>query len=68
MASLKHHTAAISTVEWQPAESSVLAAGGEDDQISLWDLAVERDDMEVDDDVKVLPSTISLLAVPIILF
>lgn len=50
---MKHHTGAITTVEWQPQESSVFAAGGEDDQISLWDLAVEKDDMETDQDVKV---------------
>uniref|UniRef100_A0A1B6H2A8 Glutamate-rich WD repeat-containing protein 1 n=1 Tax=Cuerna arida TaxID=1464854 RepID=A0A1B6H2A8_9HEMI len=55
VATLKHHTAAITTVEWQPCESSVLAAGGEDDQISLWDLAVERDDMETEQDIKDLP-------------
>lgn len=54
MATLKHHSAAITTVEWQPSESSVFAAGGEDDQISLWDLAVERDEMEVDQEVKVI--------------
>jgi ribosome assembly protein RRB1 len=53
VASLKHHSAPIATVEWQPCESSVLAAGGEDDQISLWDLAVERDDSDTDQDVKV---------------
>lgn len=54
VATLKHHSAAITTVEWQPCESSVFAAGGEDDQISLWDLAVERDEMEVDQEVKVI--------------
>lgn len=32
----------------------MFAAGGEDDQISLWDLAVERDEMEVDQEVKVV--------------
>lgn len=53
VASLKHHSAPITTVEWQPCESSVLAAGGEDDQISLWDLAVERDDTDTDTEIKV---------------
>ncbi|XP_054287071.1 glutamate-rich WD repeat-containing protein 1-like [Macrosteles quadrilineatus] len=55
VASLKHHSAPITTVEWQPCESSVLAAGGEDDQISLWDLAVERDDTDTDTEIKDLP-------------
>ncbi|KAL4240115.1 Glutamate-rich WD repeat-containing protein 1 [Mactra antiquata] len=39
----KHHTAPITTVEWNPTDSSIFAAGGSDDQISLWDLGVEKD-------------------------
>jgi len=39
----KHHTAPITSVEWHPQDSSVFAAAGSDDQISLWDLGVERD-------------------------
>lgn len=42
-ASFKHHTAPITSVEWNPLDSSVFAAAGSDDQISIWDLAVERD-------------------------
>lgn len=30
-------------MEWNPLDSSVFAAAGSDDQISIWDLAVERD-------------------------
>lgn len=43
MATLKHHTEPVTTVEWHPIESSVFASGGADNQIALWDLAVERD-------------------------
>lgn len=43
MATFKHHTAPVTTVEWHPTESSTFASGGADDQIALWDLAVERD-------------------------
>ncbi|ELT91552.1 hypothetical protein CAPTEDRAFT_155831 [Capitella teleta] len=43
VAVFKHHTAPITSVEWHPTDSSVLAASGSDDQITLWDLAVERD-------------------------
>lgn len=39
----KHHTGAITSVEWHPTDSSVFVASGSDDQITLWDLAVERD-------------------------
>lgn len=39
----KHHSGPITSVEWHPTDSSVFAASGEDNQISLWDLAVERD-------------------------
>ena len=44
MASFKHHRAAITSVEWHPTDSSVFAATGADNQITLWDLAVEKDD------------------------
>lgn len=43
VAVFKHHTAPITSVEWHPTDSSVLAVSGSDDQITLWDLAVERD-------------------------
>lgn len=44
MATFKHHTAPITSVEWNSRDSSVFAASGSDDQLTLWDLAVERDD------------------------
>lgn len=46
VASFKHHTAPITSIEWNPNDSSVLAASGSDDQISIWDLAVEKDSTE----------------------
>ncbi|XP_077113858.1 glutamate-rich WD repeat-containing protein 1-like [Ranitomeya variabilis] len=39
----KQHTAPITSVEWHPTDSGVFAAAGADDQITQWDLAVERD-------------------------
>ncbi len=44
VATFKHHTAPITSVEWHPTDSTVFAASGADDQLTLWDLAVERDD------------------------
>ena len=37
------HQAPITSIEWHPLESSVLCVSGADDQITLWDLALERD-------------------------
>lgn len=42
-AMFKHHTAPITSVEWHPSDSSIFMASGSDDQISIWDLAVEPD-------------------------
>ena len=33
----------MTSVEWHPTDSTVFAASGSDDQLTLWDLAVERD-------------------------
>jgi ribosome assembly protein RRB1 len=43
----------VTTVEWHPKEGSVFASGGADDQIALWDLAVERDGPEEDTAVRI---------------
>ncbi|XP_059054057.1 glutamate-rich WD repeat-containing protein 1 [Achroia grisella] len=52
----KHHTAPVTSVEWHWTEPSVLASAGEDNQVALWDLAVERDDDEIiDEELKNLP-------------
>lgn len=51
----KHHTAPVTSVEWHWTEPSVLASAGEDHQVALWDLAVERDDDDiVDEELKVI--------------
>ena len=46
VAVFKHHTEAITSVEWLPTDNSVFAASGSDNQITLWDLAVEKDDQQ----------------------
>ena len=33
----------MTSVEWHHSDSTVFAASGADDQITLWDLAIERD-------------------------
>jgi|SRR6188768_284323 len=46
VASFTWHKAPITSIEWHPTEDSIFAAGGADDQVTLWDLAVEQDDEE----------------------
>jgi ribosome assembly protein RRB1 len=46
-ATFKWHTKAITGVEWHPTDASVLVVSGEDDQVSLWDMAVEADEANV---------------------
>jgi ribosome assembly protein RRB1 len=55
IATFKHHTDHITTVEWNPLDSTVLASGGDDDQIAIWDLSVEKDDNENSAQLKDLP-------------
>lgn len=43
VATFKHHLAPVTSVEWHPTDSTVFCATGSDDQLTLWDLAVERD-------------------------
>ncbi|KAF8973616.1 glutamate-rich WD repeat containing [Flammula alnicola] len=46
VASFTWHKAPITSIEWHPTEDSIFAASGEDDQVTMWDLAVEQDEDE----------------------
>ena len=56
LASFKHHTAPITSVEWCPHDAGVFAASGADNQLTLWDLGAEKDDDESDAELKEVPS------------
>ena len=43
---MKHHTKPITSIEWNQNDSTVFAASGEDDLLTIWDLAIEKDDNE----------------------
>ncbi|KAB0398433.1 hypothetical protein E2I00_014821, partial [Balaenoptera physalus] len=59
VATFKQHVAPVTSVEWHPQDSGVFAASGADNQITQWDLAVERDpeagDAETDPALADLP-------------
>ncbi|XP_054637219.1 glutamate-rich WD repeat-containing protein 1 [Dunckerocampus dactyliophorus] len=62
VANFKQHSAPITSVEWNPADSSVFAASGADDVVSLWDLSVESCDAGVKaEGVKDLPPQLLFL-------
>lgn len=46
----RYHSAPITSLEWNPNDSSVLAVSGADDKLTMWDFAVEPEDsaMSVD--------------------
>jgi ribosome assembly protein RRB1 len=39
----RHHSAAVTSVEWAYHDPTVFASSGDDNQVVQWDLAVERD-------------------------
>ncbi|CAJ0598704.1 unnamed protein product [Cylicocyclus nassatus] len=43
VARFKYHSAPITSVEWLPQESTTFMASGEDDQVTIWDIATEAD-------------------------
>jgi len=49
VAILKYHTKPITSIEWNQSDSTVFAAASEDDQLTIWDLAVENDDNLITD-------------------
>ncbi|KAL7875261.1 hypothetical protein SRHO_G00062310 [Serrasalmus rhombeus] len=62
VASFKQHSAPITSVEWNPVDSSVFAAAGADDVVSQWDLSVESCDVgERADGLKELPPQLLFL-------
>ncbi|KAJ3786120.1 WD40-repeat-containing domain protein [Lentinula aff. detonsa] len=57
IASFNWHNGPITSLEWHPNDSSTFAASSADNIVSLWDLAVEQDDDEMNEtsDTKDIP-------------
>lgn len=69
LATFKHHTEPVTTVEWHPTDSAVFASGGDDNQIALWDLSVEKDAENEEDDVEVaFLITVTLVMLTLLVF
>eukprot|EP01027_Heterolobosea_sp_BB2_P012193 GEZU01017688.1.p1 GENE.GEZU01017688.1~~GEZU01017688.1.p1 ORF type:complete len:536 (+),score=172.17 GEZU01017688.1:78-1685(+) len=43
-AHFNYHKKAITSIEWCPHDSTVLAVASEDDQVTIWDMSIERDE------------------------
>lgn len=50
VAVLKYHTKPITSIEWNQTDTTVFAATSEDNQLTIWDLAVENDDNQIVDE------------------
>ncbi|KAK6326793.1 hypothetical protein J4Q44_G00024380 [Coregonus suidteri] len=62
VANFKQHSAPVTSVEWNPVDSSVFAASGADDVVSQWDLSVESCDVGArSEGVKDLPPQLLFL-------
>ncbi|VDP08214.1 unnamed protein product [Heligmosomoides polygyrus] len=46
VARFKYHSGPITSVEWLPQETTMFMASGEDNQVTIWDIAVEADTPE----------------------
>ncbi|VDN22559.1 unnamed protein product [Gongylonema pulchrum] len=51
VARFRQHKAPITSVEWSPYETTTIMASGEDDQVTIWDLALEADSADEIDGV-----------------
>lgn len=49
VAQFDYHKKPITSVEWNPNDDTVVAVSSDDDKLTLWDLAVEKDEEEVEE-------------------
>ncbi|CAK9144123.1 unnamed protein product [Ilex paraguariensis] len=46
VAHFEYHKNPITSIEWSPHEASTLAVSSSDNQLTIWDLSLERDEEE----------------------
>lgn len=46
MAHFEYHKHPITSIEWSPHEASTLAVSSSDNQLTIWDLSLEKDEEE----------------------
>ena len=56
VAAFTWHKAPVTSIEWHPTDDSVFAVSGADNQVTLWDLAVEQDDEDLDSGMGEVPA------------
>lgn len=52
LANFTYHKGPITSIEWAPHDESVLCVSSADDQVTIWDLSVEADDVPTDSAVS----------------
>ena len=60
---IRWHTSAITSLQFEPGEDSVLAVASADDKLTIWDFSVEVDESEQmqDDDGEDIPPQLMFL-------
>ena len=54
---IRWHTQAITSIQFEPREDSVLAVSSADNKLTLWDFSVDIDDPEYKEQIKDLEQT-----------
>ncbi len=59
---IRWHTSAITSIQFEPREDSVLAVCSEDNKFTLWDFSVEADESEqvTEEDIEIPPQLMFL--------
>jgi ribosome assembly protein RRB1 len=62
---IRWHTQAITSIQFEPREESVLAVCSADNKLTLWDFSVEVDEsmpqeLDIDDDMEIPPQLMFL--------
>jgi ribosome assembly protein RRB1 len=51
LAHFRYHTQPVTSIEWAPHDESMLTVSSADNQVTIWDLSVESDEIEGEESV-----------------